>query len=555
MTPVPGLPCVTPSRRGRGPAPPRARLAATAAVLCATATLGCQPLSQIILIVQSNMNDQIGEIDLTIAGPTSTVTKSYPTDIKVLPTWTLGLTPSGSATSPLSVKLVALQNSAVLVEQDASTEFVDGESRILRMLLLTSCMGVVCPSGQTCGGTSQCGPVSQLGTSLPTWNGSLPPEPSVDPTLPIRDRTVWAAGWHSCALDGMGLYCWGQNKFGELGNNTTLNSTSRQRVVLGANMSLPLRAVGLGTINTCVCDGSGQAYCWGDNSSGQIGSPSVMTAQPATSVVLQPVPVDGLTDCVQIGGGSAHMCAVHENGQVSCWGDNTFGQVGGKGTPITTPTLVRDAANLPFANVVEVFGGEDFTCARRMDGTIWCWGDNADHRLGDGSAVAMRNVPGQVVGVTDAVELAAGRFTSCARLSGGSVMCWGQNTNGELGTGDTKASKVPVPVVGVTDAAQIALGRDHTCVLHAAGSGGGVTCWGSNQYGQLGIGITGGAARLLPGVSAVGVQNATSIAAGSVHTCARHSKGLSCWGENVVYELGDNTNTNRAQPVLVSGFP
>jgi alpha-tubulin suppressor-like RCC1 family protein len=520
-----------------------------ALTLGAMASFGCQPLSQIILIIDSNLPaDQLVSVELTIMGPSSMKKLPLSPNPPQTPPWTMGLVPSGDATPWVSVSAKASnKDGAEVIEQDANTEFVSGESRLLRILLLTSCMGVVCPDGQVCGANG-CGPIEQLGASLPTWNGDIPPRPSPDPTLPILGRSVWAGGWHSCAIEGTVLYCWGQNKYGELGNNTTLQSSDRQRIVLPPNTALPLRAVGLGNINTCVCDGSGKAYCWGDDSSGQIGNPAVSAAAHL------PVPVPGLTDCVQIGGGGAHMCAVHADATVSCWGSNSYGQAGGKGPVVATPTLVADMAGVAFANVLEVFGGEDFTCARRMDKTVWCWGNNADHRLGDGTTVA-RNTPVQVAGVVGAEELAIGRFTACARLTGGTVMCWGQNTSGQLGTGDTKATRLPVQVAGITDATQISLGRDHACLLHASPVET-VACWGSNTYGQLGIGAgTGAGPPVLKPTTIDTIGGVSSIAAGSVHTCARHSKGLSCWGENVVNELGDNTTTNRAQPVLVSDFP
>jgi len=521
------------------------------ALACVGAT-GCQPLTQIILIIDSNLSSDRLDVKVTVTGPTaSPVLLDYNFANPATPpfAWTLGLSPRGSTLGPISVMVAATDNADV-VEQVAQTEFVSGESRTLRMLLLTSCMGVVCPDAQTCGANG-CGPIEQVGTSLPTWNGMVPPSPSTDPTVPISGRTVWAGGWHSCANDGSSLYCWGQNKFGELGIGTTLNASSRERVPLVASASMPLRAVGLGNIDSCVCDATGQAFCWGTDTAGELGNPTMMGSQV-------PLAVDGLTDCVQISGGAAHMCAVHDTGQVSCWGDNTFGQIGGgaalaKMASVSTPTLVRDAQNNPFGNVAEVFGGDGHTCARRTDKTVWCWGDNADHQLGDGTAVAMRAVPSQVVGITTAEEIASGRFSTCARLTSGHVMCWGQNTSGQLGDGDVKVVRTPVEVAGITDAIQITAGKHHACALHGTAPNL-LACWGGNELGQIGIGSTTTAPVLVP-TEVLEIVGATSIAAGSVHTCARHSKGLSCWGENIVNELGDNTDTNRSQQVLVSGFP
>ena len=129
------------------------------------------------------------------------------------------------------------------------------------------------------------------------------------------------------------------------------------------------------------------------------------------------------------------------------------------------------------------------------------------------------------------------------------MSCWGANDVGQLGNGATKTiSAVPVVAAGVADAIQLAAGLIHICVLRRTGV---VSCWGGNMDGQLGIGTTIDSTAV---VDVKDIRQATSISAGSVHTCARHAEGLACWGENLVNQLGDGTSTDRASPVSVAGF-
>ena len=114
-----------------------------------------------------------------------------------------------------------------------------------------------------------------------------------------------------------------------------------------------------------------------------------------------------------------------------------------------------------------------------------CWGNNADGQLGDGSTTSS-NVPVAVVGITDAVSLAAGNSHTCAVLSDDTVTCWGDNLYGQLGNGSNVDSSTPVAVAGITDATVVAGGNLHTCAVRSVGS---VSCWGYNTNGQLVVNV------------------------------------------------------------------
>lgn len=180
-------------------------------------------------------------------------------------------------------------------------------------------------------------------------------------------------------------------------------------------------------------------------------------------------------------------------------------------------------------------------------------------------------MPVSVQGLASGVQaVAVGTFFTCALVNGG-VQCWGDNSNGQLGNGTTTNSSVPVEVEGLTSGVQaswrpvqvqglssgvqaIATGYVHTCAL----VNGGVRCWGSNYYGELGNGSTtypdANVGIAVP-VEVVGLASGVqAIAAGEYHTCAVVNGGVQCWGRNVSGQLGNNSTGESHVPVAVVGL-
>jgi alpha-tubulin suppressor-like RCC1 family protein len=194
------------------------------------------------------------------------------------------------------------------------------------------------------------------------------------------------------------------------------------------------------------------------------------------------------------------------------------------------------------------------TCAILSGGSVACWGDNAEGELGNGmttsslTPVMVVNVDGTAA-LTGATAIAASFKHTCALMPAGSVACWGDNLFGELGNGTKTNASTPVMVSGVSGATSIAAGYDHTCVLLAGGS---VECWGYNHYGELGDGTT---TNSTTPVTVPGLTGVIALAAGQFHTCALLSGGsVACWGYNVYGQLGNGATTNSSTPVMVSGL-
>ncbi len=264
-------------------------------------------------------------------------------------------------------------------------------------------------------------------------------------------------------------------------------------------------------------------------------------------ILLGSAPV-AATGIVAIAAGSGHTCAVASDGGLMCWGLNDSGQLGNgtSGDSVPSPTNVQD---LPEA-VTAVSLGDAHTCALTTVGDVLCWGENDAGKLGDGTSGGIRMTPAAVSGLESAVSVAAGFLHTCALTTEGGVKCWGSNFFGQLGTGSGAAeSALPVDVSGLTSGvAAIAAGGYHTCAVMLAG---GVVCWGRNDHGQLGDGSDSSAASTPVGV--VGLAGGVAaVAAGAFHTCAlTTSGGVACWGRNTAGQLGDGTFAGGAIPVDV----
>ncbi|HEY2641316.1 MAG TPA: hypothetical protein VGI66_15710 [Streptosporangiaceae bacterium] len=365
-------------------------------------------------------------------------------------------------------------------------------------------------------------------------------------TIPVRALlpaavAVAAGGEHSCAIQAVSdqVWCWGSDPYGELGNGKKLAAVLRPIMVPG----LQAFQISAGFHFTCAVTGAArQVQCWGYNKFGELGNGN--TANSST-----PVTVAGLTGVSTVSTGAFHACAVLLTGALYCWGQNVFGQLGiGNRTDSHVPVLVGRAGT----DVVSVATGQDDTCAVLTSSfDLKCWGAGIDGELGYGGT-GDKLLPTQVSGLNFGVlQVSTGQDFTCARVSAyKTLQCWGNSRGfGSLGNGSyTSHSNIPVPVFGtqISPAAagnlmpeQITTGQSHACVVLFSAA---VKCWGRGSgWGSIGDGTR--ADRDIP-TPVVGLPvpagSANGISAGALTGCA--ITGLlraDCWGQYV----GDGGST------------
>ncbi len=306
--------------------------------------------------------------------------------------------------------------------------------------------------------------------------GSQVPVPV--PAFPSGVSSVAVGAGHACALTAAGgVWCWGANSVGELGNNSTTNSLVPVQV---SGLSSGVKSIAAGNGFTCAILTNGGVDCWGANSSGQVGDNS-------TTVRTAPVPVYTLGPNAGVRGvatGMTHTCAITAAGGAECWGFNGYGQLGNKTTTNSSvPVTVFASAG---QGITSITAGQDYTCVVGGSTGALCWGDNIAGQLGNNSTtnssqfVAVSGLASSPAATPKAIA-AAGNAT-CVALKAGGVECWGENANGELGINSTADSLVPVPVPSLAGQLVTALagGEEYFCAVTTVGS---IDCWGTNLAG------------------------------------------------------------------------
>ena len=305
---------------------------------------------------------------------------------------------------------------------------------------------------------------------------------------------------HTCALTNEGkAYCWGLNNQGRLGNNSTTNSRIPVAVQMPAGVAR-FQSIAAGYAHTCALTNEGKAYCWGWNGYGRLGNNS--TTDSSIPVAVQ---MPAGVSFQSIAAGYYHTCAFTTTGQAYCWGQGGSGQLGNNST---TDSSIPVAVQMPagVARFQSITAGGEYTCALTNEGKAYCWGLNSQGRLGNNSTTSS-STPVAVqmpAGVARFQSIAIGYAHTCALTAEGKAYCWGWNHQGQLGNNSTTSSSTPVAVqmpAGVSFQS-IAAVYYHTCALTNEGK---AYCWGLNEYGQLGNNSTTNSSIPLA-VSSVGVN-------------------------------------------------
>ena len=253
--------------------------------------------------------------------------------------------------------------------------------------------------------------------------------------------------------------------------------------------------------------------------------------------------------------GENHSCALLKDGYVRCWGNNEYGQLGQGSTAYLAEKQPYEIPVLDVGgSVTALAAGQEHTCALLTDGSVRCWGRNSEGELGLGNITAHSDKTPHAIGAVKlgekAIAISAKSYSTCALLASKAVRCWGPNSSGELGLGNTQPlseTKTPdqVGAVALGGLAQaVSVGGGHSCALLANGT---VRCWGLGFFGALGLSSTSdigdnelpsasGNAGLVPFPNG---RTAVSISLGQVHSCALMDNGfLQCWGDNSDGALG-----------------
>ena len=301
-------------------------------------------------------------------------------------------------------------------------------------------------------------------------SGKISPAQSLQPVVVVgvSDVTTVSGGaYHTCASTLGGVFCWGGNSAGQLGDGQTgaTSGVATPQPVAGVP---PAVALASGVDHTCALAASGDVYCWGDNSQGQLGAAGpgpllLQLAEPATAIVA----------------GQYHTCALLQSGKASCWGSNQGGNLG-NGTPYTSS--LPGAVVMGFDGGVALTAGYSHTCGSAASGKVYCWGDGAKGQFG--AVTGQLTVATEQPGLAGWKMLVGGKESGCG-LGAGNLQCAGNNAQGQAGVGVTSALNGSVNVLGL-DGPPSELSTQYETVCAVVE--GDVRCWGYNFNGQIGDG-------------------------------------------------------------------
>ena len=323
-----------------------------------------------------------------------------------------------------------------------------------------------------CWGSNTYGQLRLSGTS----NRLIPSEVSATSWATVACGQTDACGIRT---DGT-LSCWGNNGSGQLGTATTA-AEPRTEVPNG-----PWQSIAPGSYQSCGIKTDGTLWCWGDNTNGQLGTGN-------TVALSDPTQVTG-TGWSQVSTSYYHTCATKQDGTLWCWGLNANAELA---DPSVGFRMVP--GQVSGSDWTQVVTGLYHTCATKRDKSLWCWGGNTAGQLGNSTALLLakgaqggNSDPVQVTGAWS--NISAGQEYTCGIMSDRSLWCWGDNSNGQLGNGSQTSASTPVATLVSGQAwASVAAGSAHTCALATDST---LWCWGDNSDGQLGTGS--GGVQLLP---------------------------------------------------------
>jgi alpha-tubulin suppressor-like RCC1 family protein len=326
---------------------------------------------------------------------------------------------------------------------------------------------------------------------------------------PAGTASISAGGNTSCALERGSAYCWGDNSSGQLGDGSTTDSSSPVAVDLsGALAGKTLTQISVGDSDTCALDDTGAAYCWGGNASGELGDGSTTDSSSPVAVDVSGALAGKIL--TQISVGAFSVCALDSAGTAYCWGYNGYGELGtGSNARVSAvPVAVDTSGALAGKTLAQISAGSVNACALDTAGAAYCWGDNQTGAVGSTAAATLQTTPvavytGGVLAGKTLTQVSAGDLYACALDSGGAAYCWGDDDWGQLGDNTMSDSSQETPVAVDTS-------------------------------------------------GALAGKSLTQISAGYIDSCALDGTGAAyCWGYGPLGGLGNNSTNTSSVPVAV----
>lgn len=395
----------------------------------------------------------------------------------------------------------------------------------------------------------------QLGDGTATGGFAMSPDPvkvvsggaGPMPSGAATKVVVGAGG--SCAIAAGKVYCWGNNQLGMLGNNnSSMQFSAKPVAVTGLPAGVPVTDLSY-TMETACAVAGGNLYCWGYNRWNQIGDGTGTDRFSAVQVGGQ---LAGKT-VTMVQTSHATTCAL-ANGEVYCWGINMVGAIGdGTTNNSATPVKVANGSGtaLNGKTIVQLSSGYHYNCARTSEGKVYCWGGNVGAgQLGNGSMDGYSTVPVEVSGLAaigPATSLSSSRGQSCVVINAGNY-CWGSAYDGQMRGGVQTPTLVSMtgPFSGKTPQ-RIASGGPTTCASMTDGT---IGCWGTNNNGSIGDGTY--TYRTTPSTTGSFTgKTITGLSIGDGTGCTIASGEYWCWGQNTAGKMGNNTIGDTLSPVRV----
>lgn len=371
---------------------------------------------------------------------------------------------------------------------------------------------------------------------------------------------VCAGALHSCAIksDGM-IYCWGYNMFGQLGTGEYSNKSSpypvNVRNLLDEDLYLSFKKVTCGQHHTCALTQKNDVYCWGNNAYGQVNMSANNKVNLPTKINSDELESNELIK--DLSSGMLHNCGVTNLGNIYCWGHNEYGQLGaGSNSPATIGYAVKPK-DPSFSNKFfkQVATYSSHNCALDNSGSTYCWGLNSNGQAGIDPSTNIVYDLSLVSGGHSFINLSVGNSFSCGVESDGDVYCWGERSDGKLGsTISDMPGNITLPQIwlvlniNLNKSINISAGYSHTCSVIDLGK---TYCWGISDDGELGDSEN--TINYYPfEITSTNSGDLKKVASGDNHTCAINLYGeLYCWGDNSFNQLGDGTSNNSNEPVKV----